>query len=107
MTSILPSSHGQHTSRLESVVDDESFALATRSFVHTHACQKGQPNMIDKMFADWLKVEYSQVVHETTAHCWLHHLGFNRIHHQKVVYFDGHDREDVVAYRGRIVENDG
>ena len=26
-------------------------------------------------------------------------LGFNRLHHQKGVYFDGHDREDVVQYR--------
>ena len=99
MTSILSSSRGQHTSHLESVVDDESFALAACSFVRTHACQKGQPNMAGKMFADWVKAEYSQVVHETTARRWLHHLGFNRIHHQKGVYFDGHDREDVVAYR--------
>ena len=99
MSSILSSSRGQHTSHLESVVDDESFALAARSFVHTHACQKGQPNVTSKMFADWVKAEYSQVVHETTARRWLHHLGFNRIHHQKGVYFDGHDREDVVAYR--------
>ena len=99
MSSILSSSRGQHTSHLESVVDDESFALAARSFVHTHACQKGQPNVTGKMFADWVKAEYSQVVHETTARRWLHHLGFNRIHHQKGVYFDGHDREDVVVYR--------
>ena len=26
-------------------------------------------------------------------------LGFSRVQHQKGVYFDGHDREDVVLYR--------
>ena len=56
MTSILSSSCSQHTSDFESVVDDESFALA--------ACrQKGQPKMTDKMFADWVKADYSLVVH--------------------------------------------
>ena len=104
MTSTLSSSRGQHTSHLESVVDDESFALAVRSFVRTHACQKGQPNMTGKMFADWVKAEYREVVHETTARHWLHHLGFSRIHHQKGVYFDGHDREDVVAYREEFLK---
>ena len=92
MTSILSSSCDQHTSHLESVLD-------ARSFVRTHACQKGQPNLTGKMFADWVEAEYNRVVHETTARRWLHCLGFNRIHHQKGVYFDGHDRKDVVVYR--------
>ena len=65
--STLSSSRGQHTSHLESVVDDESFASAACSFVRTHACQKGQPNMTGKMFADWVEAEYNQVVRETTA----------------------------------------
>ena len=73
--------------------------LAARSFVRMHACQKGQPNLTGEIFADWVEAEYSQVVHETRACRWLHRLGFNRIHHQKGVYFDGHDREDVVVYR--------
>ena len=104
VTSILSFSRGQHTSHLESVVDDKSFALAARSFVRTHACQKGQPNMTAKMFADWVEAEYSQVVHESTARHWLHRLGFNRFHHQKGVYFGGHDREDVVAYREKFLK---
>ena len=102
--STLSSSRGQHTSHLESVVDDASFALAARSFVLMQACQKRQPNMTGKMSADWVEAEYNQVVHETTARCWLHRLGFNRIHHQKGVYFDGHDREDVVAYREEFLK---
>ena len=26
-------------------------------------------------------------------------LRFSKVHHQKGVYFDGHDRDDVVSYR--------
>ena len=73
---MLSSRYGHHTNHLESVVYDESFGLAG---LRTHACQKGQPNMTGKMFADWVKTEYGHVIHKTTERRWLHHLGFNRI----------------------------
>jgi hypothetical protein len=34
-----------------------------------------------------------------TARRWLHKEGFKYIHHRKGLYFDGHDRPDVVEYR--------
>ncbi|KAK7042832.1 hypothetical protein R3P38DRAFT_3449566, partial [Favolaschia claudopus] len=34
-----------------------------------------------------------------TAERWLHKEGFKYIHHKKGLYFDGHDRPDVVDYR--------
>ena len=34
-----------------------------------------------------------------TARRWLHKEGFKYIHHKKDLYFDGHDRPDVVEYR--------
>ena len=46
-----------------------------------------------------MESEYDTKVHENTARRWLLQLGFSRTHHPKGVYFDGHDREDVVAYR--------
>jgi hypothetical protein len=33
-----------------------------------------------------------------TARRWLHKEGFKYIHHKKGLYFDGHDRPDVVKY---------
>ncbi|KIM76951.1 hypothetical protein PILCRDRAFT_26353, partial [Piloderma croceum F 1598] len=33
-----------------------------------------------------------------TARRWLHKEGFKYIHHKKGLYFDGHDRPDVVEY---------
>jgi hypothetical protein len=35
----------------------------------------------------------------STAHRWLHLEGFRYISHKKGLYFDGHNRPDVVAYR--------
>ena len=34
-----------------------------------------------------------------TARRWLLTLGFRQLHHQKGVYFDGHDRPDVAEHR--------
>ncbi|KAI0354345.1 hypothetical protein OH77DRAFT_1387414, partial [Trametes cingulata] len=34
-----------------------------------------------------------------TARRWLHQEGFRYTMHHKGLYFDGHDRPDVVAYR--------
>lgn len=37
-----------------------------------------------------------------TARCWLHREGFRFIEHRKALYFDGHERSDVVEYRQRV-----
>ena len=31
-------------------------------------------------------------------------LGFSRVHHQRGVYFDGHDSDDVVLYRNNFLQ---
>jgi predicted transcriptional regulator len=37
-----------------------------------------------------------------TARRWLHHEGFRYIEHKKSLYYDGHERPDVVHYRQNI-----
>ena len=59
------------------------------------------------MFADWVHTEYDTELHEETARKWLGELGFTRLHHQKGVYFDGHDRDDVVTYRNNFLKTAG
>ena len=51
------------------------------------------------MLTDWIASEYNTNVHENAARRWPQQLGVYWIHHQKGVYFDGHDWEDVVSYR--------
>ena len=66
--------------------------------------------MTSQMFSEWIVKEYNIRVHERTACRWLQQLGFSRVQHQKGVYFDGHDRDDVVEYRkvflGRLSDLD-
>ena len=98
------SNRGQHSSHAESLSHDGNFCFAAHTYIRSHACQKGEPNLTGKMLVDWVKTEYNCAIHETTACCWMHQLGFSRIHHQKEVYLDGHDWADVVAYRNEFLE---
>ena len=99
LTNRLSSGRGQHDSHAVCLLNDEGFQLAARTFVRNHACRKGQPNLTSIDFTVWIESEYNTTIHERTARRWLTKLGFARLHHQKGVYFDGHDRDDVVVYR--------
>ena len=92
ITDMLPSNHDEH---LDSLLHDKDFCLAARQYVRKHACRKGAPNLTSQMFAKWVETEYNIKI---TARKWLTKLGFSQIQHQKGAYFDGHDRDDVVAY---------
>ena len=89
--------HG-HTSP-SSLIHDEDFRLAARAYVRENAYIKGEPNLTVAKFATWIETTYNAKLHTETARRWLYDLGFTRVHHQKGVYFDGHDRSDVVEYR--------
>ena len=39
-----------------------------------------------------------------TAWVWLHNLRFSQKNHHKSVYFDGHEREDVVIYHEEFLQ---
>ena len=56
------------------------------------------------MFCKWVSDSFSVNISNETARRWLHYLGFNMNDHHKGVFFDGHDREDVVAYRNDLLK---
>jgi len=49
-----------------------------------------------------IHLKVGQGVSLSTARQWLHCEGFHYISHRKGLYFDGHDHEDVVAYRQNV-----
>ena len=51
-----------------------------------------------------LGIETRKTIDEATAQRWLHHLGWDYKDHSKDIYFDGHEREDVVAYRNKFLQ---
>ena len=59
--------------------------------------------MTSQAFCEWVFGEYGVTICCETAHSWIHNLGFSQKNHHKGVYFDGHERSDVVEYRSEFV----
>ena len=51
------------------------------------------------MVIDWVKESEGVEICKSTASLWLHDLGFTYEQFSKGVYFDGHERDDVVESR--------
>ena len=49
-------------------------------------------------------IETKKTICEVTARAWLHHLGWDYKDHSKNIYFDGHERDDVVAYQNQFLK---
>ena len=49
------------------------------------------------------KASLEKGITNTTARKWLHYLGCHYKEGRKDVYYDGHEREDVVKYRNEFV----
>lgn len=89
--------------------DDEELYERARDWVRSHAHVKGQPNMRSIDFCHWVNDELLPSVHlvpgfprqisHRTALRWLQELGFEYLDLSAGTYVDGHEREDVVAYR--------
>ena len=104
LTEELASERGHSPTYLSSLIHNEEFKFEARTYMRMHACRKGEPNVTLAMFAKWVQENYGVTIKEEVARRWLGALGFERIHHQKGVYFDRHDREDVVKYRNEFLE---
>ena len=87
-----------------SLIKNDDFCTSARQFVKENACKKGEPNLTAEHFCKWINRTYDCLVSSETARRWLHILGFKQINHQKGVYFDGHEREDVVEYRQKFTD---
>ena len=62
---------------------------------------KGGPNLTLYYVVSWIKDKYAVEVCRSTVCHWLHNLGFSS-EFSKGVFFDGHERPDVVADRELI-----
>lgn len=94
----LSSSRGKHA-KVVSLLEDRGFHLSAQQFMREHGYVKGKPNLTLSQFTAWVKEECGVEVCEETARRWLHEMGFTYRQFPKGVYFDGHEREDVVEDR--------
>ena len=73
--------------------------ISGRKFVAENGYVKGRPNLTLQDLVSWLKDTRDVDVCKATVSLWLHEMGFSYRQFSKGVYFDGHEREDVVADR--------
>ena len=95
------------------ILDDEAMKLSARTFIMEHAAPKGLPNMKVTDFQDFVNTTLLKdisvkslngicaPISEETARKWLYRLGCRSKYLSSGVYYDGHDREDVIEYRKR------
>ena len=92
-----------------SILSDETCRKKAAEWVRSNASKKGEPVMTAPDFLMWVNSSlltnadlpqgYPRQISLATAKRWLHRLGFSPMSHKKGVYFDGHERTDVVDYR--------
>ncbi len=95
---VLSSKRGCH-SKVVSLINDEQFCIKAAKYVRQNGYKKGEPNLTLRQFCTWVEEEQNIMVCEQTASTWLRKLGFSYRQYSKGVYFDGHNREDVVEAR--------
>ena len=71
----LSSDCGKACDNATSILYDEEFQLAARSYVRSTAYRKEEPNLTKQMFYQWAKEKFSIEICTETARRWLHHLG--------------------------------
>ena len=102
LESELSSSRGKHPKWI-SLINDENFQLQATEYVRQHGYVKGAPNLTLADFIRWVAEDWGVDICHETARCWLHQMGFTYRQFSKGIYFDGHEREDVVKDREKYV----
>ena len=96
------SNKGRHP-KWVSLIHDENFKLKARKYIRQNAFVKGKPNLTLQQFVSWVKDEWGTEICTATASEWLHEMGFSHQQFSKGVYFDGHERPDVIEERKKYL----
>ena len=88
---------------------NEELNRKAAKFIRENAAVKGRPNLTAGMFCQWVNEDllpnetlepgFPRSIALETGRKWMHELGFEIVHAKKGTFVDGHEREDVVAYR--------
>ena len=106
---VLPETKQGRYQRSGVLWNNEELNKEVVQFVRANAAVKGKPNLTLVTFCKWvnksllpsstLEPGYPRTTSVETACKWLHHLGFEVLTSRKGIFFDGHEREDVVESR--------
>jgi len=94
--------HGKY-SKVISFILDEDVSMQCAAYIRSLG-RKERQQLTAKSFRNWINSNIPGIqISESTGQRWLHHLGFNYKNVSNGIYVDGHEREDVVAYRKYFV----
>ena len=101
------SCRGKHQ-KYHRLVDDEDIALRLRQWLRQESGSNGIDVVHFKQYIeDFIlpeRIETRKTISIRTAERWLHILGYRFEGYRKGIYFDGHEREDVVIYRKEFLK---
>ena len=95
--------------RMNCVSNDEDLTMKAREYVRENAFRKGSPNMTAGSFASWVNNDLlpnatlesgaPRKISVEVGRKWLHSMGFQVKRITKGIYYDGHERQDVIEAR--------
>jgi hypothetical protein len=104
----LPSSQrGKHQKTLR-LIDDEGIAQQCKSWIRKEGGNNGISPTQFKTYVETILLPRNGIFKQktislSTARRWLNILGFFYQKHRKGLYFDGHERADVIEYREKYL----
>ncbi|CAB4416861.1 unnamed protein product [Rhizophagus irregularis] len=107
MSCQIPYSRWGHHAKIWSFLWDEGILLQVKSYIREHKWDISPQMLIIQMnevILPGLGFAPSPTIHINTARNYLKELGYTYAKVKKGIYIDGHEREDVVAYRKIFLE---
>src|SRR6266487_2621305 len=105
--SFLLSNHGQHQ-KYKRLIDDEDIALACHQWIQQESGVNGINSFQFKQYIEDVilpeHMDTRKMISLQMAERWLNILDYRFEHYRKGIYFDGHEQEDVVAYRENFLK---
>ena len=99
--SIPTSMRGKHQ-KIKSLLDDEDVCQMITEYLWSVGCDvtvnKFKEYVEQELFPS-VGIENKKKISNTTAREWLKHFGWSFHTGKKDIYYDGHERPDVLAYR--------
>ena len=103
---IVTSKRGRHA-KVRSLLLHEDLKLQVTEYLRAHKFKLNVADFvkfIEDEIIPTLGIEEKTSILYSTAQKWLHILSWKYKNHSKNIYFDGHERKDVVADRHRFLE---
>ncbi|CAG8479888.1 21061_t:CDS:2 [Cetraspora pellucida] len=102
---LIKSKHGQHI-KIKSLIHNKNVQLQINQYLETNKFKLTISNFINYVSSIMLTfgITYKTTISRSTACKWLKLLGWKYQIHTKKMFFDSHEREDVVEYRNHFLQ---